>query len=431
MLNRNLRIRFVTYFFTTMLVSTLIASTAIFLFINFQFDRQLSRSESEISQMLAQMAESDNPVISESLSIASYEIYGVHRVERGSALIEKYIERLNAGETIMEDHWLLPTVTTYFAHNGEYYQVSLFPTAGILMMTCVSVLTAVFAAIMLGTLISSFAGKRFLKPIRELCNATEEVAKGNFDVQVDVPRNMEMGKLCSNFNSMTHDLSRIEMLQKEFTSNVSHEFKTPLASIKGFATLLQKGELTEEERREYADIIVAESERLSKLSTSILRLTKLENTEILTDKTEFQLDEQIRQCIVLLAPQWSGKDIEINIEMDDAVINGNTELLQEVWVNLLTNAIKFTPKGGKIDVRLIDQLDTVQVDVEDNGCGMSEEVRERVFEKFYQGDSSHSGEGNGLGLALVKRIIQLCGGRIIVNSIPGDGSCFTVILPKD
>ncbi len=431
MFNKNMRLRFVTYFFITMLISTLIASTAIFFFINFQFDRQLSRSENEITQMLAQMAENDGSVINESLSIASYEIYGVHRVDRSSILIDKYIDKLDAGETVIEDHWLLPTVTTYFAHDGEYYQVSLFPTAGILMMTVVSVLTAVFAAILLGTLISAFAGKRFLKPIRELCSATEKVAKGDFGVRVEVPRNAEMGRLCSNFNSMTHDLSRIEMLQKEFTSNVSHEFKSPLASIKGFATLLQQEGISDDDRREYADIIVSESERLSRLSTNILRLTKLENTEIITDKSDIQLDEQIRQCIVTLMPQINSRHIDINIDMDEAEVFANAELLHEVWMNLLTNAIKFTPDGGRIDVRLINQLDTVAVEIEDSGCGMDDETKKRIFEKFYQGDRSHSGDGNGLGLPLAKRIVELSGGSISVSSIIGDGSCFSVVLPKD
>lgn len=431
MLSRNLRVRFVSYFFSTMLISMIISSVGIFLFVNIQFDRQLNKSQGEISEMLSEIASEERGTISESLYSHSYEIYGVHKVDPSSTLISKYLDRLDAGEIIMEEHWLLPTVTTYFASGEQYYQVTLFPTSGLLMMTVFSLISAVFAALALGVVISFFSGKRFLKPIRELCSATEQVAKGDFTVRVDVPKDVEMGKLCCNFNSMTHDLSRIETLQREFTSNVSHEFKTPLASIKGFATLLQQDGLTDEERREYAGIIADESRRLSKLSTNILRLTKLENTDIVTDRSDIQLDEQIRQCIVLLMPQLNQKNIEIDIDMDDAVIFSNAELLHEVWMNLLNNAVKFTPEGGKIDVRLTDMLDTVQVEIEDNGCGMDDDTKGRIFEKFYQGDRSHSSEGNGLGLSLVKRIIELCGGEIVVQSAPDVGSCFTVTLPKD
>ncbi len=431
MLNKNLRLRFVVYFVTTMFISTLIASGAIFFFIQMQLDRQLVKSQDEIAEVLTQMVDSGESSILETFNISSYEVYGVHRIEESDPRIERHLEALAAGEMVTEEHWLLPSVNTYFAREGQYYQVSLFPTTGILMMTAVSLLSAVAAALLLGTIISSFTGKRFLRPIRELCSATEEVAKGNFAVRVEVPRNIEMGRLCSNFNQMTHDLSRIETLRSEFTSNVSHEFKTPLASIKGFASLLQQGGLSDEERCEYAGIIVEESERLSRLSSSILRLTKLENTDRISDCSEIELDEQIRRCILLFDHQWSGKNIDINIELEPVTVYSSAELLQEVWTNLLSNAIKFTPEGGQIDVRLTPLLDTVQVEIEDSGCGMDKETAERIFEKFYQGDRSHSSEGNGLGLPLVKRILQLCRGSIAVSSIPGEGTCFTVTLPRE
>lgn len=431
MLNKNLRTRFVMYFFITMLISTLIATLGAGAALGVRYDREFSRNQPEIASALSELLGDENNSLVESISIPSYEVYSIHRIDRNSLFVSKYLDRLDAGEIVMEDHWLLPNVTTYFAAGNNYYQISLFPTGSIVMSAVLSLAVAIVGALLLGTTIAIFAGKRFLRPIRDLSKATEQVAQGNFDVHVDVPENIEMGRLCSNFNSMAKDLSRIETLQREFTSNVSHEFKTPLASISGFAKLLQQPDIEDEERQEYIGIIAEESERLSRLSANILRLTKLENTDGVTEKSEFSLDEQLRRCIVLLEHQWSGKNIEMNVELEPAEVCSNAELLQEVWVNLLSNAIKFTPEGGRIDVRLTETLDTVDVEIEDDGCGMDEEVKRRIFDKFFQGDKSHSGEGNGLGLSLVKRIAELLGAQISVESSPGVGSLFRVRLPRE
>ena len=419
------------YFFITMLISTLIATLGAGAALGMRYDRELTRNQPEIASALSELLGDENNSLVESISIPSYEVYSIHRIDRNSIFVSKYLDRLDAGEVVMEDHWLLPNVTTYFAAGGKYYQISLFPTGSIVMSAVLSLAVAIVGALLLGTTIAIFAGKRFLRPIRDLSKATEQVAQGNFDVHVDVPENAEMGRLCSNFNSMAKDLSRIETLQREFTSNVSHEFKTPLASISGFAKLLQQPDIAEDERQEYIGIIAEESERLSRMSANILRLTKLENTDGVTEKSSFSLDEQLRRCIVLLEHQWSGKNIEMNVELEPTEIYSNAELLQEVWMNLLSNAIKFTPEGGHIDVRLTNSLDTVDVEIEDDGCGMDEEIKRRIFDKFFQGDKSHSGEGNGLGLALVKRIAELLGAQISVESSPGVGSLFRVCLPRE
>ncbi len=431
MLNKNLRTRFVAYFFVIMLVSTLLATLVAGAALGMRYDRQLSKNQPEVAQALSELLNNSENSAMESISIPYYEIYSIHRIDRDSIFLSKYLDRLDAGEAVMEEHWLLPNVTTYFAAGENYYQISLFPTSELFMSAIFSLTVAIVGALLLGTTIAIFAGKRFLRPIRDLSHATELVAQGDFEVQVDVPKNIEMGKLCSNFNSMTRDLSRIETLQKEFTSSVSHEFKTPLASISGFAKLLQNEDLTDEERREYTEIIAEESERLSRLSANILRLTKLENIDEISEKSSFSLDEQLRRCIVLLESQWSRKNIEINVELDEATVCSDAELLQEVWMNLLGNAIKFTPEGGHIDVRLTESLDSVIVEIEDDGCGMTDTVKRRIFDKFYQGEKSHSGEGNGLGLSLVKRILQLCRASISVESSPEVGSLFRVSLPRE
>lgn len=282
--------------------------------------------------------------------------------------------------------------------------------------------------IFLGTALAAFLSKKTLNPIRKVIAATHQVAQGNFDVQVDIKGVGELEELSHSFNKMTHELLSIETLRSDFVNNFSHEFKTPIVSIKGFAKLLKENQSTEEERQEYLDIIIEESERLAKLSTNMLNLTKYENTEIVTDKKAFRLDEQIRKTMVLLEPKWSAKDITVSVELDHVNYMGNEELTQQIWINLLDNAIKFTFPGGLINV-ILQNIDTeIHFVIQDNGPGMDKQTKAHLFDKFYQGDSSHSKVGNGLGLTLVKRIVNLCGGTIQVQSEAGQGSQFTVIL---
>jgi signal transduction histidine kinase len=230
---------------------------------------------------------------------------------------------------------------------------------------------------------------------------------------------------------MTKELKGIEYLRKDFISSVSHEFKTPIASIQGFAKLLQNNDLTEEERQEYTQIIIEETTRMSKLSSNILNLSRLENQGMIENKTIFSLDEQIRKSILLLELEWCEKNIDFDIELDPVQFIGDEELLQQVWINLLSNAIKFSNENGKIVVRLYQVESMVKVKIIDTGIGMDEEVQKRIFEKFYKADTAHSFEGNGLGLSLVKRIIDLCNGKIYLKSNPGKGTTFTVELPLE
>jgi signal transduction histidine kinase len=262
-----------------------------------------------------------------------------------------------------------------------------------------------------------------------LHEATKEVAKGNFDIKVDRYSDDEVGELAESFNKMTAELKSMEMLQKDFISNVSHEFKTPISSIQGFAELMKSGRITDEERREYAEIISAEAERLSKLTSNILKLSKLENQDTMSERNLFSLDEQIRRVILLLEPEWNKKNIQFDLHLNDIMFYGNEELLQQVWLNLLDNAIKFSHRNGKIIVQLYHTGTSIKAKVMDRGIGMDDRTRERIFDKFYQGDTTRASEGNGLGLALVKRIVELSGGKIDVESRRGKGSTFTIVLP--
>ncbi len=280
----------------------------------------------------------------------------------------------------------------------------------------------------IGTVITAWIGRFYLNPVTQVIKATSKVAKGDFTVRLPEDGQGEMNELIRSFNRMTCDLGSIEMFRNDFINNFSHEFKMPIVSIRGFARQLQRDDLTEAQRREYADIIANEAERLVKLSTNVLLLSKLENQQIVTEKTEFRLDEQLRTCILLLEKQWTAKNLQMDIELEEMTCRANADMLSQVWVNLLGNAIKFTPEGGTIGVTLQHENGGATIIISDTGVGMDQETQKHIFEKFYQGETSHHAEGNGLGLAMVKRIISLCNGKIDVQSEPGNGTVFTVRL---
>ena len=283
--------------------------------------------------------------------------------------------------------------------------------------------------ILIGTALTAFLSKKALNPIRKVITAIHQVAQGHFDVQVNIKGINELEELSTSFNKMTHELSSIETLRSDFVNNFSHEFKTPIVSIQGFAKLLKKNNLSEDDRREYLDIIITESERLAELSTNVLNLSKYENIEIISEKAPFQLDEQIRRTIVLMEPKWSAKEITVNVDLDEIVYVGNADLTEQLWLNLFDNAVKYSYPGGLINITLTHTNHMVQFIIQDDGLGMDAYTKAHLFNKFFQGDPSHSKAGNGLGLALVKRIVDLCGGTIDVQSDLGKGSQFSVLLP--
>ncbi len=302
---------------------------------------------------------------------------------------------------------------------------------GFLLTRLTSPLTIISSVIIFGTVISARVGHTKLKPINDLVDAMDKVSEGDFTVRVEEENAGELQDLVHSFNSMAQELGSIEMFRKDFINNFSHEFKTPIVSIRGFAKQLERDDLTEEQRREYAEIIVTESERLANMSSNILLLTKLENQQIVTDKEDYSLDEQIRNCILLLEKQWSGKDIDLQLNLDEVQYLGNQEMMSHVWVNLINNAIKFSEQGGVLEITCLKEDGNVITVIRDHGEGMTDEVQKRIFEKFYQGDSAHATEGNGLGLSLVKRIVDLCDGTIEVESRLGEGTAFTVRLPDE
>jgi len=285
-------------------------------------------------------------------------------------------------------------------------------------------------SIVLAMAISFWAGKHIFAPVGTMSRAMTNVSKGDFNVHLKYKGKIgELAEMCCNFNSMVQELGHIETLRSDFVTSVSHEFKTPLASIEGYATILQNPDLTTGEVQEYAQKISESTKQLTKLSSNILMISNLENKEIVTEKTAFRLDEQIRQAVLILEPLWDSKKINLNIDLANAVYFGSEELLMQVWLNVIGNAIKFTPKSGDISIALTESSDFLTVTISDSGIGMGPEVQSHIFDKFFQGDNSGYTDGNGLGLSLVKRIIDLCRGSIRVESQPGMGASFIIELP--
>ena len=268
-----------------------------------------------------------------------------------------------------------------------------------------------------------------LNPIKQINEATKKVALGDYDIELETKREDEIGELTKNFNKMTHGLKSTENLQKEFINNVSHEVKTPVSSIEGFAKFLKDDNLSKEEREEYANIIIEEAKRLENLTGKILKLSKLNNQEVITNKQEIMIAEQIRRAVSLLEPKWSKKDIKINVSLEEKVFLGDEGLIFQVWVNLLDNAIKFSKPNSSIDIKVHEKDKNICVEIKDHGIGMNEEEIEKIFDRFYQIDKSHSEEGSGLGLAIVKRILELSEGKIEIKSKENVGTTFTVELP--
>ena len=313
-------------------------------------------------------------------------------------------------------------LTDGVARISSMYERSLFVVAFFRIISTSLSFLAVFV------LMTTFASFQLSKPVQVLTRAHEKVQEGDFTVRLPDNQPGEMGELMRSFNDMTEALGSTAYLQKDFISSISHEFKTPIASIRGFAKLLQMPGLTEEQRAEYISLIAQESDRLSRLSETRLRLSALEQQTALASLTSFSLDEQLRQTILRLEPAWSQKDIGWQLDLQEVSVTSDQELLNQVWVNILQNAIKFSPAESAIEIRVFREGNAI-VEIQDHGCGMSEEAQKRIFDKFYQADKSRKQEGVGLGLSLVKRIVDMMGGTITVRSAVGEGSTFRVELP--
>lgn len=323
---------------------------------------------------------------------------------------------------------ILAVLLYFLAHNGVLnVPPEDLPHVG------TTILVAAHLCIPVSLLVSVVAVKFPLRPIRELIDGMDALAAGNFSIRINAGAIMkwypDFVEVSRSFNKLAKQLESTELLRSDFINNFSHEFKTPIVSIAGFAKLLKRGNLTPEQQREYLEIIEEESMRLSYMATNVLNLSKVENQTILSDVAEFNLSEQLRSCILMLERRWESKDLDLQPDFGEHMIRGNEELLKEVWLNLLDNAVKFTPEGHSVRIGIKQNERTLEVTVLNTGSEIAPEKQELIFNKFYQGDESHAAQGNGVGLAVVRRIVQLHGGEVRVQS-GDDVTEFTVTLPK-
>ena len=308
------------------------------------------------------------------------------------------------------------SVSTVSAFQGEALQMFLVAAAAALGITFI--------------VVGAFA-YRLVQPLRQMSAAARTFGGGDFSVRVPVTSADELGQLALSFNNMANSLSNSEGTRRSFIANVSHELKTPLAVIQNYGTMLQQPGLSEEKRLEYAKAVTDASRRLANLITNILKLNKLENQQIFPQAETYDLGEQLCQCLLAFENAWEEKGLDIQTDIqEDVLVEADSELLSLVWNNLFSNAVKFTEPGGTLSLTLEAQEDLAVVRVGDTGCGIPPEVGKHIFEKFYQGDTSHATQGNGLGLALVKRVMDIVGGDISVESQVGVGSVFTVKLRR-
>ncbi len=274
---------------------------------------------------------------------------------------------------------------------------------------------------------------RVRRPVKRILDGMEKIMEGDFSARIPYLQGEDSGNeyddIIKGLNHMAEELSGVETLRTDFISNVSHELKTPLAVIQNYGTILQNSDLSEKEQMEYAKAITEQTRKLSALITNILKLNRLENQQIFPEKQDYNLSEQICECLLGFEQDWEKKNLEIETDIDeDVMVCQDAELLSLVWNNLFSNAVKFCKEEGTVSVSVKKEKDGVLVSVSDEGCGISPEVGAHIFEKFYQGDTSHATQGNGLGLALVKRVIDIVGGEIHVQSVLGKGSTFLVRL---
>ena len=415
-------------FFVVMFISASI-SVSILLLIFSPIMKENAKTQMSNFAITAHELEKDGYDFERIISLLNISSYDISTLKSYDDDVKYYMPELEKTGYVISTEGVVPRAEMITKICDKYVRVNTFNNENVFWVVNFVTIIAFMLSILLGTIITTFVGRTMLQPIHDLSMATSEVARGNFSVRVRENGSDEYGLLQRNFNKMAQELSGIETLRGDFISNVSHEFKTPLASIQGFAKLLQDPGLDPADRAEYTQIIIDETSRLSKLSSNILNLTKLENQTTIGKKRRFRIDEQIRKIILMLEPEWSKKDIEMDIELEDILYVGNEDLMGQIWQNIVNNAIKFTPQGGKIKVNLFRGGTGIVAKIWDNGPQIPADKKDKIFEKFYQGDRSRATEGNGLGLALVKRIVDLADGKITVDNPFEGGVVFVVELP--
>lgn len=430
----NLRVKW-TLFVVLIQVAALLLSGGISAAVSSAWlTRQVRASQQDLAALTLRVQEEEGLSLERMAEI--FEDRSTYQLEFSNelpALSPEQLARLQGGEVVSIGRG--DDMVTYFQAADAVGEIRTAPTSALASQVTLRWLINALLMFSIGLAAMWMLAMAISKPIVQITEAAERVAKGDFSAKVPLRRQTkkhpydEVEALAATFNQMTDDLKSIEYLRKDFTSSVSHEIKSPIATISGYAQLLRDETLDAETRRAYTLAISESCAQLSRLSDNLLRITRLESGKRKPLAEPFQLDEQLRRTLAAMMPEFRRRKLELSVDLCAARIVSDRELLEQVWQNLLRNAIKFTPEGGSIRVGLTTQEGAFRVQIADTGIGIDESAQKHIFEKFFQADTSHHTEGSGLGLSLVKRIVDACGGEITVESQLGKGSTFSVTLP--
>ncbi|WP_314591110.1 HAMP domain-containing sensor histidine kinase [Paenibacillus terrigena] len=351
-------------------------------------------------------------------------------------LSDEDIRRVQDGAEVVRHTSVLPIPTSLYMGftlqtADEQLALVIHPESSNIFQLFIILGALILIALSIGSIKFILFTSILVKPLKALTAATKKIAKGDYNIDLQTKSKDELGVLSEQFQQMANDLSQVERMRQEFVSNVSHEIQTPLASISGFVSILQTDGLDEAEQLRCLNIIRNESMRLSRLSENMLRLATIDSNHYPFLPALVRLDRQLRRIVVAAEPQWAAKRLNIHLELPKTAIHADEDLLSQVWLNIFSNSIKFTPEGGDISIELQSGNGEIGVVFRDTGIGIAEEDRKRIFERFYMADKSHNREagGSGLGLAIVKRVVELHGGRVEIDSAVGKGTAVTVFLP--
>jgi signal transduction histidine kinase len=418
--------------FISILLASSVISFVVSAIISPSFINEIRDNQEEVAYIILELKAKTDLSLDEIIDALRPSLYNIQieDIDIQESLTDEEMISLARGEFIENHTFRLKQNFLIMQVDDSIIRIGVQPSEAVLFHMISRLWDSFLLYIIIGTFIIIVLVRKVVKPIVNVTEATQEVAKGNFDIELEVKNDDEIGQLMKNFNKMVKELRDIEILRKDFVSNVSHELKTPLASIQGFAKVLRDENLSAEEYNEYLEIIINETSRLTNLSSNLLKISKLESQGII-EVDRFLVDEQIRKAILMLAPVWERKEIEFELDLQDAPITGNEELLNNVWINIISNAIKFSKPKGSIKVKIEEFDYNYLIKISDNGIGMTEETRSRAFEQFFQGEVSHSDVGSGLGLALSQRIIEIHEGTISIESEVSKGTTVIVNLLKE
>lgn len=429
------------------MVSLTIASIASTLLFQKPFERTLENSLLSNGKQIIQTygTSAGTSLIPFLNNVSSISIYAIQLFDAsGKPLLE------DRSEPVVPDaerirHVLAGGVARDIENKGRYPMVGLpFPVDGkpyalfimlksneLWMQSNKEVNTELLTVFLIGSSLILAAARFIVKPLLRLRDAAGRLAQGHFDVQLRTKRKDEIGQLNESFNKMAQELAKLDRMRREFVSNVSHEIQSPLTSISGFAKAMKHKRLSEESRMHYLTIIEEESDRLSRISQNLLRLSSLQHDRHSVQAGTFRLDEQLRKVVIALEPQWSGKEIAVELDLEPVTVHADEDQLSQVWTNLLGNAIKFTPDRGKVHIRAYADDRSAVVRITDNGIGIPEDQRIDIFNPFHKADKARDRavSGSGLGLSIAKQIVDLHEGEIRADGQSGGGAVFTVKLP--